>query len=200
LTASGDDALSFIYLVGCLVLVGSALMVRRIPMAQGLKMAAAWALIFGALFVVFTLKDDFKALGSRLVGETRGDGQVAGENRTLRIRKSPDGHFWANASINGTTVRFLIDSGATVTSLSADTARRAGVRPSGGSPTLVDTANGMVQAQRGRIERLRIGEIERRDVAVHIAEAFGDTDVLGMNFLSSLAGWGVEGDWLILKP
>ena len=65
---------------------------------------------------------------------------------------------------------------------------------------MVNTANGIVRASRGRAERLKIGTIERRDLAVHVSEAFGDTDVLGMNFLSSLSGWGVEGQWLVLKP
>jgi aspartyl protease family protein len=195
----GDDALSFIYLVGCLVLVASALFVRRIPIGQGLKMFAGWVLIFAAFFVAFTLKDDFMALGKRLLSEGRGEGQVVAVGRELRIRKSLDGHFWVNGELNGRKVRFLVDSGATVTSISADTAARADI-VTGGFPVLVNTANGVVQARRGRAERLKVGEIERRDVALHVSEAFGDTDVLGMNFLSSLSAWGVEGQWLVLKP
>ena len=45
----GDQAVHFLYLIGLLVLVGSAFMVRRIPIAQGLKMFVAWVLIFGIL-------------------------------------------------------------------------------------------------------------------------------------------------------
>ena len=97
-------------------------------------------------------------------------------------------------------MRFLIDSGATTTSISAETARRAGIESGSGLPALVRTANGVVPVQRGRAEELKVGTIERRNVAVHISEAFGDMNVLGMNFLSSLSGWGVEGKWLVLKP
>ena len=195
----GDQALSFVYLVGILVLVVSALMVRRIPIGQGLKMFAGWVLIFLAGFVAFALKDDFTALGKRVLAESRGEGQVVAVGKELRIRKSMDGHFWVNGELNGTKVRFLVDSGATVTSISSDTAALADIEPSG-LPAMVQTANGIVQVRRARAERLKVGTIERRDMAVHVSEAFGPMNVLGMNFLSSLSGWGVEGQWLVLKP
>jgi aspartyl protease family protein len=195
----GDQALSFVYLIGVLVLVSSALIVRRIPIGQGLKMFAGWVLIFLAAFVAFALKDDFMALGKRVLAESRGEGQIVAAGKELRIRKSMDGHFWIDAELNGKSVRFLVDSGATVTSISTQTAARADIAP-GGFPTLVQTANGVVEVRRARAERLKVGTIERRDLAVHVSEAFGPMNVLGMNFLSSLSGWGVEGQWLVLKP
>lgn len=195
----GDQAASFLYLIGVLVLVGSALMVRRIPIGQGLKMFAGWVLIFSAAFVAFTLKDDFMALGKRVLAEAGGQGQVVAAGKELRIRKSLDGHFWINGEINGKTVRFLVDSGATVTSISSDTAALADIVPSG-LPTVVQTANGTVSVGRARAERLKIGSIERSNMSVHVSEAFGPMNVLGMNFLSSLSGWGVEGQWLVLRP
>lgn len=197
MSSNGDDALSFLYLVGCLVLVLSALLVRRIPIAQGLKMAFGWVLIFLAVFVAFSLKDDFVALGKRVFG---GQEQVVEAGRELRIRKSLDGHFWVTAKVNGESVRFLVDSGATTISISAETARRAGIEPSSAFPARVQTANGIVEVQRGRIDRLEVGTIERRELAVHVSEAFGPMNVLGMNFLSSLSGWSVEGQWLVLRP
>ena len=195
----GDQALSFVYLIGILVLVVSALMVRRIPIGQGLKMFAGWVLIFLAAFVAFALKDDFMALGKRVLAESRGEGQVVAVGKELRIRKSMDGHFWVNGELNGKKIRFLVDSGATVTSISSDTAALADIEPSG-LPAIVQTANGTVQVGRARAERLKVGSIERRNMAVHVSEAFGPMNVLGMNFLSSLSAWGVEGQWLVLKP
>ncbi len=194
-----DQALSFVYLIGVLVLVVSALMIRRIPINQGLRMFAGWVLIFLAAFVAFTVKDDIIRLGKRIWSEIRGEGQVVQAGEALRIRKSFDGHFWVDAKLNGETVRFLIDSGATITSISTETARRAGIEQNGQLPAIVQTANGMVPVARARA-RLKVGTIERSNLAVHISEAFGPMNVLGMNFLSSLSGWGVEGEWLILKP
>ncbi|HEX9932607.1 MAG TPA: TIGR02281 family clan AA aspartic protease [Allosphingosinicella sp.] len=196
----GDQAVHVIYLIGVLVLVASSLLVRRIPIAQGLKMLAAWVMIFAAAFIIFTMKDDFAALWDRIVLETRGGVVQEQRGAELRVRRSPDGHFWVNAELNGQPVRFLIDSGATTTSISKDIADRAGIRPSGGFPAMVRTANGIVAVHRGRAETIRVGTIERRDLAVHISEAFGDMNVIGMNFLSSLSSWSVEGRTLILRP
>ena len=197
MSGDGDDAVSFLYLIGCFVLVLSALLAQRIPIRQGLKIGAAWVLIFLAVFVGFTLKDDFAALGRRVF--TGDKGQTV-QGNGLRIRKSDDGHFWVTAKVNGRNVRFLIDSGATNTALSADTAEAAGVEQSDGFPIGVETANGLVMARRGQIGSLEVGPIKRRELAVLVSKAFGPTDVLGMNFLSSLSRWEVEGDWLLLKP
>ena len=194
----GDQAIHFLYLVGVLVLVGSSLMVRRIPIAQGLKMFVGWVLIFGAAFIVFTLKDEFMALGNRLLVETRGGVEQTAPGE-VRIRQAPDGHFWVDAELNGRTVRFLIDSGATTTSISRATAERVGIEPSRGFGAMVQTANGVVTVDRGRAESLEVGPIQRRDVAVHISDAFGDMNVIGMNFLSTLSAWGVEGRTLVLR-
>lgn len=199
--SDGDQAANFIYLLGVLVLVGSALMVRRIPLAAGLKMFVGWVLIFGAAFIIFTLKDEFKALGNRMLLEVRGGvEQVSSEKGgTIRVRQASDGHFWVDALVNGRPVRFLVDSGATTTSLSRGAARRAGIDSSGGFGTMVQTANGVVTVERGRADSVRIGPIERRDVAVHISDAFGDINVIGMNFLSTLSGWSVEGRSLVMR-
>jgi aspartyl protease family protein len=155
-------------------------------------MAAGWVLIFGAAFVGFTLKDDFAALYRRVIDESGGGAQVVQQGQALRIRQSADGHFWVEAQLNGEPVRFLIDSGATTTSINGRTARRAGIEPRRGLPALVQTANGTVQVQRGRAEQLAVGSIRREDLAVHISDGFGETNVLGMNFLSTLSGWSVR--------
>ena len=197
-----DRALNFLYLLGVLVLVVSALAARRIPLGRTLKMALAWLLIFATGFLILAAKDD---LGDRIQRLWRQDGAsdktgaAADQPQSVRIRKSPDGHFWVYGRINGERMLFLVDSGATVTSLSVDAAERAGVDYRSEFPTLVDTANGVVPARRGRARTLAVGAIVRRDMAVQVAEQFGDTNVLGMNFLSSLSSWGVEGPWLVLK-
>ena len=194
---NGDRGAYALYLILLAMLVGSGLLARRIPLSQAAKMAGAWLLIFLIAFVIFTFRHDFRSAGDRLMAEVNGNAVQQGD--ILRIGRSEDGHYWVNGTVNGRTVRFLIDSGATVTSLSADAAAGAGVRPDSNFRVAVDTANGLVMADRAHVGRLTIGTIERRDFAVHVSEAFGDTNVLGMNFLSSLSAWGVEDGWLVLK-
>ncbi len=99
-------------------------------------------------------------------------------------------------SVWGEPARFLVDSGASVTTISADTARAAGVQP--GFRVPVNTANGRIAMARGRAERFAVRSIERRDFTVHV-NGSDATNVLGMNFLSSLRGWSVEGNYLVLR-
>lgn len=195
---TADDSANAIYILLLLMLVGSALFARQIPLRKGVKMALGWVLIFFIAFAAFTLRDDFRLFGNRLTAEwTGGAIQQSGE---LRIPQAEDGHYWIEGRLNGEQVRFLVDSGATITSIGRATAIRAGVESTGGFPVAVDTANGTVTAERARVKRFQIGGIDRQDFPVHVADAFGDTNVLGMNFLSSLSSWGVEGGWLVLKP
>ena len=119
----------------------------------------------------------------------------------VRIRMARDGHFWAETTLNGVKRRMLIDSGATVTAISESTAAAARVG-SGGAPVpvVLKTANGMAPARTGSVDELRLGNIVARDLKVVVSPAFGDMEVIGMNFLSKLASWRVEGRTLILVP
>ena len=197
MSSGGDNAASAIYLVLLLVLVASSFSLRRIPIGQTAKMVGAWILIFAGLFLFVTVWDDFKSLGQRAWAELRGETRVVQTGDELRIRKAADGHFWVDVTINDEKMRLMVDSGATVTNISTAAANKAGVEPTG-QISLVETANGMVRAKRGRA-RIKLGSIER-ELAVDYADNFGETGVLGMNFLSSLSSWGVEGQWLVLKP
>ena len=125
--------------------------------------------------------------------------QVAGKE--LRVRMSPDGHFWVVGSINGVERRMLIDSGATVTALSPQTVREAGIDTGTGfAPVVLRTANGAAPAQTGSIDELRVGNIVARNLKVVTSPGLGNLDVLGMNFLSKLDSWRVEGRTLVLVP
>jgi aspartyl protease family protein len=127
------------------------------------------------------------------------DQQVSGN--ALQVRMSPDGHFWVLASVNGVKRRMLIDSGATVTAISPQTARSARVETGTGlAPVVLRTANGAAPAQTGSIDELKVGNIVARNLKVVTSPGLGDLDVLGMNFLSKLESWRVEGRTLVLVP
>ncbi|MEO6114739.1 MAG: TIGR02281 family clan AA aspartic protease [Sphingomicrobium sp.] len=193
---TNDVMLGGLYILMAIMLVVGTLMARREPMAKMATMALAWIAIFGAGFVLFTFRDDLGMVAQRLRAEATGAPVVMGQE--LRIPMAIDGHFWVEADLNGVPVKFLVDSGATMTTIGRQTAANAGVTVGENRDQQVRTGNGIVRVASGRAASLSIGTIERSDVGLHIADG-EDLNVLGMNYLSSLDRWGVEGRWLVLE-
>jgi aspartyl protease family protein len=194
------QSIDTIWLVGGLVLAVSALMAQRATLGGILRALLGWAIVGGLIWAALTHREQIET-AVNLIAERVGMGEQTVVGETVRITLAPDGHFWARATINGRPKRMLIDSGATITAISADTARKAGIEVgSGGLPVLITTANGTVTAQRARIERLKVGSLTTDDLGVVVAPNFGNVDVLGMNFLQRLGSWRVEGRTLILEP
>ncbi len=181
-----------------IVLVAAVL--RRVPVIGRVVGVLTWVLLLGALVLVLGERERFDPYLGRVAElfDLSGQQVVGAETR---IRMSPDGHFWARVNFGGVSRRMLIDSGATVTALSQDTAVAAGLDVRDALfPMLLRTANGTIRAQTAAVDELRLGNVVARDVPVVVSPAFGNTDVLGMNFLSRLKSWRVEGKTLVLVP
>lgn len=194
-----DDRAIYV-LLGLLMLVLplSSLIARRPSGGSVIRALLGWAIIVAILYVAFSNRGRIGEVAGA-IGERLGVAEQSVEGDTVRIRQSVDGHFWAVAKLNGVERRMLIDSGATSTAISEATAKVIGVTPRRVPPVLLTTANGTVEAARGRIETVRIGSLETRDLPVVISPAFGEMDVVGMNFLSRLGSWRVERGTLVLQ-
>jgi len=193
----GPQGPLYLAIAGVVVAVTIA---RRIPVLRTLVSVAGWVVLAGLLVTVLGQREAFDPYLGRIAAALRLDGQevVGGETR---IRQSPDGHFWVRVTVGGVKQRMLVDSGATVTALSARTAAAMGLEPSTGIvPVLLTTANGTVRAQTVTVPELRLGSIVARDLSAVVSPAFGDVNVVGMNFLSRLKSWRVEDNTLILVP
>ena len=195
---SADNRIDAIFYALVLLLPLSALISavgsRRLSVGHLVGGIMTWVLIFGVGFLIVQNRH-------RLPNIERffGDQEVVGEE--TRIPMSPDGHFWARVQLNGASRRMLIDSGATTTAISTETAEAAGIE-TGRSPfpAVIQTANGTVTALTGTADTVTVGSVRTEKLGVVVSPAFGDTDVLGMNFLSRLRSWRVEGRVLILTP
>jgi aspartyl protease family protein len=192
---NNSTMLGGLYLLMAVMLLAGSLMARREPAAKMFKMALGWVVIFAAGFILFTVRDNLGYFAQRLKAEAVGTPVEQG--RETRIPMAIDGHFWVNAKLNGKDVRFLVDSGATMTTIDRDTAIAAGVVVSPRRDQFVRTGNGVIRVSTGRASELEVGGIQRRDVALQVAEN-DDLNVLGMNFLSTLSRWSVEGRWLVM--
>jgi len=123
------------------------------------------------------------------------------EGGETRVKRRPDGHYWLRAEINGHPANFLVDTGATLTAVSSETAAAARLEPrQAGIPVHMQTANGAVAAELTTIDELRFGNVVARGLDAVIAPGLGPTNVIGMNFLSRLASVRLEGDMMILVP
>jgi len=107
--------------------------------------------------------------------------------QNVTLGADPSGHFVTMGSINGGSVRFLVDTGATLVALPAAEARRLGIDYLHGQRGQVQTANGMAVAYRVKLDTVRIGDIEVNSVDAVVSE--GDTMgliLLGMSFLKRM--------------
>jgi aspartyl protease family protein len=186
-----------LYAVGAALII---MLLQRIPVVGRLiRFAISLGLLAFLIYVVLQQAPYQPELGRITSSLGLDNQQVAGKE--LRVRMSPDGHFWAEASINGVKRRMLIDSGATVTAISESTVRAAGVDAGAGlAPVVMRTANGLAPAKTGAIGELKVGNIVARNLKVVTSPGLGNLDVLGMNFLSKLESWRVEGQTLVLVP
>ena len=190
-----NDRTADLLFYGALILLpAAALIARRPPLGPTLRYALAWIGIFLVGLLLVGQRDRLPTLSSLLR-----DQRVAGEE--TRIGQASDGHFYATVSLDGVARRMLVDSGATTTALSVDTARAIGLNLEESSfPAILETANGRITARTARVRRVEVGRIATTDLGVVVSPAFGDSDILGMNFLSRLGSWRVEGRTLVLSP
>lgn len=196
---NGSDSAQLIYALLLLMLLLGSLFARRLPMKQVARHGLLWVALFAAMFVLFSFREQFRAGWATITGEFSPGGTNRGG--VVRLRKDEDGHFSANVRMNGRDVRMLVDSGATTTSISSETAKSAGIDVDRSAfPVIVNTANGAAESYRARVQDLDVVGIKRSDFPIHVSDTLGDTDLLGMNFLSTLKSWRVEGNEMILEP
>lgn len=94
------------------------------------------------------------------------------------------GHFFAQGMINGSPVRVLVDTGASLIVLPAADAQRMGIDYRRGSQAMTSTANGLVPVFRVRLDTVRIGDLELSQVDALVQEQGLPMALLGMSFLN----------------
>jgi aspartyl protease family protein len=113
------------------------------------------------------------------------------------LRRSPDGHFYADAEVNGARIRFLVDTGASMVALSADDARRAGIRPGDERASAIG-AGGEIEVAPVMIDRIALGPVEARGVRGAVVKEL-TVSLLGQSFLREAGGVEIEGDRMVLR-
>lgn len=197
----GDDAMRLVYAVGVIALISGGV-VGAIASKPG--KALRDILIWGVLFLVviggYALRDDFALIAGRIGGELNPAAVQSGQNGAQSVQRQRDGHFYITAGVEGTPVLFLIDTGASLVSLSRADAQRAGIdvdRLNFSMPTM--TAAGPSRSAPVYIQRLELGTIVLENVEASVMDR-GEFSLLGMTALNRLSSVEVRGDRLVLQP
>lgn len=193
------EPLAQLAIIGIVLLIVGGWVRRGLPMAGGtLRLLGNLAVL--AAVAMGVLRVAHVGMGVEGPGLSTPPTQTVAGSET-HIPLGEDGHFWLTARVNGVPRRFLIDTGATITTLSPESAEKAQVSIGGfGQKVTMQTANGTTQADMASIGELRVGSIIARNLDAVVAPGMGGTNVLGMNFLSRLASWRVKDNVMILVP
>ena len=117
------------------------------------------------------------------------------------IAKSDDGHYWAEAAVNGEEVRFLVDTGASAVALTQDDALRLGFDPKTLNYAFtVTTASGQARAAEVKLNTVAVAGAEVDNVDAYVIESGLKQSLLGMTYLGRLSQFEATKSALILRP
>lgn len=121
-----------------------------------------------------------------VIGQHAHAGADGGGARTTSLTADSQGHFFTTGTVNGATVRFMVDTGATSVALGASDARRANVNLANARSIMVQTANGIAQAWLVTLNSVRVGEITLNEVEGTVHQQDLPVALLGMSFLNRM--------------
>lgn len=159
-----------------LSLLGWLIVEFRSRFGQTLRSMAAWGLIFIGLMAGFGLWQDIRVnLPPLQKVETSGE---------IRLPRSEDGHYYAQLTIKGTKVLFMVDTGASQVALSQKDAKRLGFDPD----SLVfsgraQTANGTIRTAQVTLEKVELGPYQDDKIRASVGDGELGTSLLGMSYL-----------------
>jgi aspartyl protease family protein len=118
----------------------------------------------------------------------------------VRLGRAGDSHFYADAEVDGTPIRMMVDSGASIVALTRRDAEAIGIDvdrlPVGGNAT---TAGGVVPMRPVMLDSIEVEGVTVRNVQAAVIDADMPASLLGQSFLSKLANMTIEGDTMTLR-
>ena len=119
----------------------------------------------------------------------------------VRLTKAPDGLFYISALVNGTPVRFLVDTGANLVVLTANDAKRTGINGQTSQTVgLMDTASGSTAMERVRLQSVNVAGQEGSNIDAAVMHGGLKVSLLGQSMLSKLGDMTISGDEIVVRP
>ena len=199
----GEGGINLVRSLAVLAFLGATAILHRRAMKTSLVFLSilAWLAVGVVLFTGYIYRYELSQIGDRLLGELIPSGGIEVTGGAVSIRVNKSGHFVVEAVVDGVSVRFLVDTGASDAILSPGNAARLGfdvktlafTRP-------YQTANGLVFGAPVRLGLLSIGPITMTGVRASVNGAPMKRSLLGMSFLGRLSGYDVSRETMILRP
>jgi aspartyl protease family protein len=127
--------------------------------------------------------------------------QAPASGEAASVVKADDGHYWAEAAVNGTAVHFLVDTGASAVALTPADAQRLGFDPQSLNYSItVNTANGAAHAAEVNLASVTVAGAEVDNVQAYVIDSGLQTSLLGMTYLGRLSQFEATKTSLILRP
>jgi aspartyl protease family protein len=167
---------------------------------KSLRYIGIWVAIAAGFALLYSFQNEFTTVYDNVSGQADPRGaRMAGE--AVIIQAGPGGHFRVRVDVEGETIPFMVDTGASDVTLSPGAAEALGMNLDSLSYSKIySTANGMVRGAPITLATMSIGDITLRNVKASVNQADLGISLLGLSFLARLSGYEVRGDELILYP
>ena len=196
-----DHQLTYLTIFGIGMVVAGAVKLLFQLGANGLRHAFSWVCVVGLIFLGIVYRAEVGDLFIRATSDRMASVAVSQTGEEAELRRAWDGHYRADALVNGQQMRLLIDTGASMVLLPYEAVEGMGIDPA----TLdysqaVTTANGRSTVAPITLASIRIGDIEVTDVTAAVAHPGRlQTGLLGMSFLDKIDETVFQGDRLVLR-
>lgn len=197
---NAEGQASLTYKILLIVFLASSLVSRRIRARQVLRYSLAWALLFLVAITAYSYRHEFERVAEPVVAELLPHRGRLATPGMMAFPAAKDGHFYVEARVDGTPVRFLVDTGASSLVLSPADARRIGIAIERLRFTnIYETANGRVRGAPIELKELSIGPTQFTNVPASVNGASMSSSILGMSVLRRFDSYEVRDGQLTLR-
>lgn len=162
--------------------------------------AAAMITMVIAVFVVPKLQDRQEAADVPTVATAVVTPRQASFDNAAIIDREPDGHYWTRADVDGTAVKFMVDTGASTVAITFRDAQRIGLNPEElDFKWEIRTAGGIVHGAAVTLDKIRIGRVEVDNVEAMVLRDGLEQSLLGMTFLGELYSYEFRKSQLVIR-
>jgi aspartyl protease family protein len=199
--SSDWDSARLIRTIGILVLLsGTVVLSGRFKLRESIRHIAIWTGIFAVLAIGYTFQDDLQDVALRVRSALIPGYAVARNESESVLSESEGGNFYVIGTVNGTPIRFLIDTGASDIVLSPSDAKLIGIAMENlDYSRIYQTANGIGHGAMATVSSLTVGPVSFHDVPVSVNQAPMDSSLLGMTFLRRLKSFAIRNHRLYLR-